>query len=231
MRRGGLEVHTTIDPELQEVGLEAMRSALPYSTDPSSALVSIDPRNGHIRAMVSSSNYAESQFNLAAQGHRQPGSTFKTFVLTTAIKQGIDPYSTYYTSKPLDLDLPHWGHWTVHTADEGYQGTVNLQQATVSLRQHRLRPARPRRRPGERRRRRRSRWGSRRQLDGIPAEGIGGLRIGVSPLEMTDAYATLAAGGIHRDPVAIEQGRLPQRPRRPARSGRSRAGGLARAVA
>ena len=56
---GGLEVHTTIDPDLQEVGLEAMRSALPYSTDPSSALVSIDPRNGHIRAMVSSSNYAE----------------------------------------------------------------------------------------------------------------------------------------------------------------------------
>ncbi len=132
VRRGGLEVHTTIDPKLQQVGLEAMRSALPYSTDPSSALVSIDPRNGHIRAMVSSSNYEDSQFNLAAQGHRQPGSTFKTFVLTTAIKQGIDPYSTYYTSKPLDLDLPRWGHWAVHTADEGYQGTVNLQQATVA---------------------------------------------------------------------------------------------------
>ena len=132
MRRGGLEVQTTIDPDLQEVGLEAMRSALPYSTDPSSALVSIDPRNGHIRAMVSSSNYAETQFNLAAQGRRQPGSTFKAFVLTTAIKQGIDPYSTYYTSKPLDLDLPHWGHWSVATADEGYQGTVNLQQATVT---------------------------------------------------------------------------------------------------
>src|SRR3954449_11674405 len=105
VRRGGLEVHTTIEPELQEVGLKAMRSALPYSTDPSSALVSIDPGNGHIRAMVSSSDYEVSKFNLAAQGHRQPGSTFKTFVLTTAIRQGIDPYSTYYTSKPLDLYL------------------------------------------------------------------------------------------------------------------------------
>ena len=82
--------------------------------------------------MVSSSSYDSSQFNLAAQGHRQPGSTFKTFVLTTAIKQGIDPYSTYYTSKPLDLDLPKWGHWEVHTADEGYLGRVNLQQATVA---------------------------------------------------------------------------------------------------
>ncbi len=54
------------------------------------------------------------------------------FVLTTAIKQGIDPYRTYYTSKPLNLDLPEWGHWEVHTADEGYLGTVNLQQATVA---------------------------------------------------------------------------------------------------
>ena len=132
MRNGGLEVLHDDRPRLQEVGLEAMRSALPYSTDPSSALVSIDPRNGQIGAMVSSSNYDQSQFNLAAQGHRQPGSTFKAFVLTTAIKQGIDPYTTYYTSKPLDLNLPQWGHWEVHTADEGYLGTVNLQQATVA---------------------------------------------------------------------------------------------------
>ena len=202
VRRGGLEVHTTIEPELQQVGLDAMRSALPYSTDPSSALVSIDPRNGQIRAMVSSSDYEESKFNLAAQGHRQPGSTFKTFVLTTAIRQGIDPYSTYYTSKPLDLYLPQWGHWTVHTADEGYLGTVNLQQATVAsdntvfaqldldvgpkavaATAHQMGIVSP--------------------LDGIPAEGIGGLRIGVSPLEMSSAYATLAAGGLHRDPVAI----------------------------
>jgi penicillin-binding protein 1A len=202
VRRGGLEVHTTIEPELQGVGLEAMRSALPYSTDPSSALVSIDPRNGHIRAMVSSSDYEESRFNLAAQGHRQPGSTFKTFVLTTAIRQGIDPYSTYYTSKPLDLYLPQWGHWTVHTADEGYLGTVNLQQATVAsdntvfaqldldvgpaavaATAHQMGIVSP--------------------LDGIPAEGIGGLRIGVSPLEMSSAYATLADGGQHREPVAV----------------------------
>ncbi len=123
-----------------------MHSALPYSTDPSSALVSIDPDNGEIEAMVSSSSYDSSQFNLAAQGHRQPGSTFKAFVLTTAIKQGIDPYSTYYTSKPLDLNLPKWGHWEVHTADEGYLGTGQPAAGDGRLRQHRLRPARPRRR-------------------------------------------------------------------------------------
>jgi penicillin-binding protein 1A len=202
VRRGGLEVHTTIDPELQRIGLEAMRSALPYSTDPSSALVSIDPRNGRIRAMVSSSHYGESQFNLAAQGHRQPGSTFKAFVLTTAIKQGIDPYSTYYTSKPLELDLPHWGHWDVHTADEGYQGTVNLQQATVSSDNTVFAQLDLDVGPKSVAQTAKS-MGITTTLDGIPAEGIGGLRLGVSPLELTDAYATLASGGIHHNPVAI----------------------------
>jgi penicillin-binding protein 1A len=208
VRQGGLEVQTTIDPDLQEVGLEAMRSALPYSTDPSSALVSIDPRNGHIRAMVSSSNYAETQFNLAAQGRRQPGSTFKAFVLTTAIKQGIDPYSTYYTSKPLDLDLPHWGHWSVSTADEGYQGTVNLQQATVSSDNTVFAQLDLDVGPKAVAQTAKS-MGITTELDGIPAEGIGGLRLGVTPLELTDAYATLAAGGVHHDPVSIEQVTFP----------------------
>jgi penicillin-binding protein 1A len=204
VRRGGLEVHTTLDQRLQKVGLEAMRSALPYSTDPSSALVSIDPRNGFIEAMVSSSNYAQSQFNLAAQGHRQPGSTFKAFVLTTAIKQGIDPYATHYTSKPLDLDLPHWGHWEVHTADEGYLGTVNLQQATVASDNTVFAQLDLDVGPANVAQTAKS-MGIESELDGIPAEGLGGLRIGVSPLELTSAYATLAAGGVHRPPVAIRE--------------------------
>ncbi|HEY4778302.1 MAG TPA: transglycosylase domain-containing protein [Solirubrobacterales bacterium] len=208
VRNGGLKVRTTIDPDLQEVGLEAMRSALPYSTDPASALVSIDPRDGHIRAMVSSSNYAQSQFNLAAQGHRQPGSTFKAFVLTTAIKQGIDPYTTYYTSKPLDLDLPRWGHWTVHTADEGYQGTINLQQATVTSDNTVFAQLDLDVGPAAVAATAKS-MGITTHLDGIPAEGIGGLRLGVSPLELTDAYATLASGGIHHDPVSIEKVTFP----------------------
>ncbi len=204
VRDGGIEVHTTLQPRLQEVGLEAMRSALPYSTDPSSALVSIDPDNGEIESMVSSSSYDSSQFNLAAQGHRQPGSTFKTFVLTTALKQGIDPYSTYYTSKPLSLDLPEWGHWDVHTADEGYLGNVNLQQATVAsdntvFAQLDLDVG------PERVAETAHSLGITSPLDGIPAEGIGGLRIGVSPLEMASAYATLANGGIRHDPVAIKR--------------------------
>ena len=204
VRKGGLDVYTTIDPKLQRVGLEAMRSALPYPEDPSSAFVSIDPSNGEIKAMVSSSSYDSSQFNLAAQGHRQPGSTFKAFVLTTALKQGIDPYSTYYVSKPLDLNLPRWGHWEVHTADEGYLGTVNLEQATVASDNTVFAQLDLDVGPEQVAETAHS-MGITSPLDGIPAEGIGGLRIGVSPLEMSVAYATLASGGIRHDPVAIRR--------------------------
>jgi penicillin-binding protein 1A len=204
VRGGGLRVYTTIDPKLQEVSLEAMRSALPYSTDPSSALVSIDPANGEIEAMVSSSNYAGSKFNLAAQGHRQPGSTFKTFVLTTAIKQGVDPYSTYYVSKPLDLNLPKWGHWEVHTADLGYLGRVNIKEATVASDNTVFAQLDLDVGPRDVAETAHS-MGIVSPLDGIPAEGIGGLRVGVSPLEMADAYATLADGGVRHDPVAIRR--------------------------
>ncbi len=202
VRRGGLQVHTTLSPELQRVGRAAIAEALYEPTDPASAFVSIDPRNGDIRAMVNSTDYATDQFNLAAQGHRQPGSTFKAFVLTTAIKQGIDPYTTYYESKPLDLNLPRWGHWEVHTADEGYQGTINLKQATVTsdntvFAQLDL-DVGPRNVAATAKS-----MGITTHLQGLPAEGIGGLRYGVSPLELSDAYATLASGGIRHRPVAI----------------------------
>ncbi len=208
MRKGGLEVYTTVDPRLQEVGLEGMQSALPYPEDPASALVSIDPRDGYIKAMVSSTDYDDSKFNLAAQGHRQPGSTFKTFVLTTAIKQGIDPYSTYYTSKHLDLDLEEWGHWEVSTADEGYQGTINLKQATVASDNTVFAQLDLDVGPRAVKATAKS-MGIESELDGIPAEGIGGLRIGVSPLELANAYATLAAGGVRRNPIAIRRVEFP----------------------
>jgi penicillin-binding protein 1A len=208
VRRGGLQVHTTLSPELQRVGRAAIAEALYEPTDPSSAFVSIDPRNGDIRAMVNSTDYADDQFNLAAQGHRQPGSTFKAFVLTTAIKQGIDPYSTYYESKPLDLNLPQWGHWEVHTADEGYQGTINLQQATVTSDNTVFAQLDLDVGPENVAATAKS-MGITTHLQGLPAEGIGGLKYGVSPLELSDAYATLASGGIRHRPVAIAKVVLP----------------------
>ncbi len=204
VRLGGLKVYTTIDPALQETGRAAIAGALPYTTDPSAALVAIDPANGDIKAMVSSSSYSDEKYNLAAQGRRQPGSTFKAFVLTTAIKQGIDPYTTYYESKPLSLDLPEFGHWNVATSDQGYKGSINLYDATVASDNTvfaqldlDVGPDQVAKTAHD--------MGITTELDSIPAEGLGGLRIGASPLEMADAYATLASGGIHHPPIAIRK--------------------------
>ena len=69
--------------------------------------------------MASSGSFATSQFNLAAQGHRQAGSSFKPFVLTAAVRQGMDPDSTYYSGKaPVTLTLDDGiTNWTVNNAE------------------------------------------------------------------------------------------------------------------
>jgi len=204
VRRGGLRVYTTIEPALQRAGADAISSILYYPDDPRSAIVAIDPRNGEIKSMVSSSSYSDNQYNLATQGHRQAGSTFKAFVLTTAVNRGIDPYSTYYTSKPLELDLPEWGHWSVSTYSGTYGGSMSVHDATLLsdntvFAQLDL-DVGPKQVAATAKK-----MGITTKLDGIPAEGLGGLRLGVSPLEMANAYATLASGGIHRNPVAIRK--------------------------
>jgi penicillin-binding protein 1A len=207
-RRGGLKIHTTIDPELQDAGRAAISTALPYSTDPSSAIVAIDPATGYIKAMASSGTYKDRSFNLAAQGHRQPGSAFKTFVLVTALRQGVDPNSTTYTSKPLDLVVPEYGPWKVSTYDDSYGGQMDIVQATlrsdntvyaqldIDLGPKNVRETA-------------EMMGITTPLDAIPAEGLGGLRLGVSPLEMANAYATLASYGIHNEPIAITRVEFP----------------------
>src|SRR5215207_811582 len=204
VRQGGLRVHTTVYPELQEAARAAIENNLYYSTDPSAAVVSIDPSTGYVRAMASSGAYRTQQFNLAAQGHRQPGSAFKTFALTTAIRRGIDPDTTYYTSKPLALNLPEWGHWEVATYGESYAGTISLDEATLASDNTvyaqlalDLGPESVAETAKE--------MGITTRLDGIPAETLGGLRLGVSPLEMADAYATLASYGMHNEPIAIKK--------------------------
>jgi penicillin-binding protein 1A len=207
-RRGGLKIFTTINPGLQKAARTAMDGQLATYPGPASAVVSIDPSNGYIRAMASSGTYKDRNFNLAAQGHRQPGSSFKTFVLTTAIRKGVDPSRTTYVSKPLDLNLPRYGPWQVKTYSNSYSGTMNLVQATlksdntvyaqliVDLGPKAVRETA-------------KMMGITTKLDGLPAEGLGGLRLGVSPLEMADAYATLADGGIRNKPIAIRKVEFP----------------------
>ena len=201
-RRGGLKVYTTLDPQLQKAGRAAIQSQLPFPSDPSSAVVSIDPRTGDVKAMASSGQYTDRTFNLAAQGHRQPGSAFKTMVLTTAIRKKVDPETTTYESKPLSLDLPKWGHWKVTTYDKTYGGRMNLVQATLKSDNTIYAQLDLDVGPDDVRETAKM-LGIATKLDAVPSEGLGGLRVGVSPLEMANAYATLASGGIRNTPKAI----------------------------
>jgi penicillin-binding protein 1A len=154
--------------------------------------------------MASSGTYKDRTFNLAAQGHRQPGSSFKTMVLTAAVRKGIDPDSTTYVSKPLELDDPTYGHWSVKTYAGTYGGAETLTRATLSsdntVYAQLILDIGPKAVCETAKL-----MGVTSKLNCYPAEGLGGLQYGVSPLEMADAYATLASGGIHNDPKAIKK--------------------------
>ncbi len=211
VRNGGLKAYTTIDPELQERAQEAVDSCSVCYPDggPAAALASVDPATGEIVALASTEgSESESEFNYAWQAHRQPGSSFKTYVLATAIKQGIDPDTTYYDgTSPKTLDLPYGGTWTVNNAEPG-GGTMSLAAATwesvnVIFAQLDLDvgPENVTETAEE--------MGIEAPLESVPAEAIGGLAVGVTPLEQADGYATLASGGIHHEPTAISRVEFP----------------------
>lgn len=202
VRNGGLKIYTTINPDLQVAARDAIDANLGYPGDPSSAVISIDPKNGYIKAMASNSSYVHSQFNLAAEGHRQPGSAFKPMALVTAVKRGIDPSSTYYESRKLDIPIPGFGNWSVSTYDESYGGKMSLEEAT--LRSDNTVYAQLALDLGaENVAETAKELGIKTKLDGYPSETLGGLTRGVSPLEMANAYSTLASGGIRCQPIAI----------------------------
>src|SRR5262249_57367387 len=115
---GGLQVRTTIDLKLQEDARKAIDKVLTNPDGPAAALVAIDPRDGSVKAMVGGRNFRESQFNLATQAERQPGSSFKPIVLATALRQGISPL-TIFDSKPITIFTGD-RYWPVANYDDHY---------------------------------------------------------------------------------------------------------------
>jgi penicillin-binding protein 1A len=195
VNEGGLRVYTTIDLHFQQLARKAIADHLNEPGQPSAALVSVDPSNGHILAMASSAQYGPTVFNYATQAFRQPGSTFKVIDLMAAVRMGIDPESTYYTSRHLAPGwLPQAPTWEVQTDDHTYRGSISLANAlppsdnTVFAQLGAdIGPEKIRQAAYD--------MGITSHLDAYYAEAIGGLTRGVSPLEMADAYATVADGG------------------------------------
>jgi penicillin-binding protein 1A len=206
-RHGGLRVVTTLDPRLERQADQAIRGWLgPYS-GPGAALVAIDPASGAIRALSTLVPGGERlRFNLATQSHRQAGSAFKTFALVAALEAGIGLNSVWNGPSSLTVTdrrcLNAGAPWVVHNyADEGH-GTMSLLQATafsvntiyaqVGLRVGPARIVAVAHRMGVT----------------SPLQPVCSITLGpegVSPLEMTDAFATLAARGIHHAATTLQR--------------------------
>ena len=204
VEQGGLKVYTTIDLAMQAKARKAIAEVLNEPGDPASAIVTIDPHTGYIDAMAESESYDQSQYNLASQGHRQPGSTFKAIVLADALAHGVDPNSTYYVSHTLSPGwLPGYPEYEVKTFENTSSNkSIDLVQATLAS--DNTVYAQLAADLGEETVTQMAyKLGVREHLHSYPAEALGGLTVGVSPLEMADVYATLADGGWRNRPIAI----------------------------
>jgi penicillin-binding protein 1A len=187
---GGLRVKTTIDLELQEQARKAIAKVLDAPDGPAAALVAIDPRTGSVLAMVGGDNYRQSQFNLAVQGERQPGSSFKPFVLATALREGISP-STMLDSKPVSIPLGDKTYY-VHNYEGSDLGPIDLTTATIESDNTVYAQLGRIVQPDEVVQTARS-LGITSPLKGYFSIALGGES--VNPLEMARAYATFADGG------------------------------------
>ena len=141
VRDGGLRVYTTIDPRLQRAASKAIRDASQPARRSRPRRRLDRAGSGAIRAMAAViPGNTTNQFNLAAQSRLEAGSTFKAFVLASAIEQGIDPDHNYYLSAPLTCTKGPWCEgdyaagkpWQVTTYSGSYQGWTSITRGTLS---------------------------------------------------------------------------------------------------
>ncbi|MFA5843303.1 MAG: PBP1A family penicillin-binding protein [Coriobacteriia bacterium] len=207
--RGGLTVRTTLDIPMQLAAERAVAETLDRPDDPSAALVALDPKTGAILAMVGGRDWKRQQFNVAAQGRgRQPGSAFKPFVLVTALENGVSSEATFECG-PIRIDIPGGAPWRVTGAGGGRRGPMRLREATeksvnsvyaqliVKVGANKVVDVA-------------HRMGITSRLEPLPSIALGGLEDGVTPLQMADAYGTLAAGGTRATPFGVSEVRDPK---------------------
>jgi penicillin-binding protein 1A len=209
--KGGLKVYTTLDLEVQRAAERAIKTTLNRRRDPSAAIVALDPKTGFIKALVGGRDFQKQKYNLAVQGRRQPGSAFKTFVLVAALSKGIPPTRTYNGSSPRIIPIvgqdeqgkPWRGEdWVVRNYGGQSYGSLTIREATIksvnAVYAQLIMDVGPKNVVKIAKK-----MGIASTIEPHPAIAIGGLTIGVSPLDMAVAYATLASGGIRHRPIAI----------------------------
>ena len=198
----GLVVHTTLDADAQALAVEQLRAELGDQPE-QGALTTIESRTGAVRALVGGLNFEESQYNVAFAGDRQPGSAFKTFTLAELVNQGYHPDRTRIHA-PEEYDVEQEGaedHTVGNYTNRGY-GEVSARQATedsINTAFVQLIEELGEDRVAELA----TQMGIDSELRTVPTLALGTSE--VMPLELTVAYATLAAEGVRPTPYVIER--------------------------
>jgi penicillin-binding protein 1A len=192
---GNLNVQTTLDLDLQKAAQQAVNNYLSYAGGPTASVVAIDNKTGEVRAMVGGRDYDKSPFNLATQGQRQPGSSIKPFILAEALRQGIGPGTVFPSRKRFfrvkkgsseqfvvnNFENEYAGESTVANAltysDNSVFAALGIKVGTKKVADLA------------------ERMGIRTPVSSNLAMTLGGLREGVTPLDMAHAYETFASGG------------------------------------
>ena len=197
---GGVKVYATLDLEMQLAADDAVHQVYDRKTDPQAALVAIDPHTGAVRAMVGSRDYATEQLNIATRGLRQPGSAFKPATLTAYLGHGGSVKDKFKAPATITVTVPGFPPYTLTNYDHAGHGTLTVEQATwesvntvyaqmiakadpaiVVQDAHML--------------------GVDSKLNAVPSLALGTSE--VSPLELTDMYATFAARGVRHVPYYV----------------------------
>jgi penicillin-binding protein 1A len=198
LARGGLEIRTTVKPDLQRAAVQSAEDVLSEPEDPSAAVATVEPQSGAIRALAGQAG----DFNLALDARRQPGSSFKPLVLATALRDYVSP-DTVYVSKDLNVNFQDLDYQVVNY-DFVERGPITVEEAMVESDNTVF-----------------VQFGADLGLDNVadtaeamgittpvepyPSTSIGGLGTGVSVLDMASSYATFGGAGIYREPYAVEQ--------------------------
>jgi len=202
--KGGLTIYTTINRDFQWFAEEACANKeAQFWWDPfvEVSLCAVDPKTGHILVMRGGKDFYTDQFNTCWQMKRQPGSSFKTFALVAALERGYSPETEVSGKGPLEIVQSNGQIWK----PENYGGAQHSDKLTLA----------------------KATWDSSNiayarviRTIGAPALIDVAKRMGittplephmsivlgaqgVSTLEMASAYATIANGGIYREPTAI----------------------------
>lgn len=201
---GGLRIETSIDARFQAAAAEALRRGVERWPGLGGGLAAVEPHTGAVRAIASLTPAGLEGFDLATQGRRPPGSTFKTLAAVAALEEGLDPRQQLEGNGPAEFEHAPGQRWTVENYGERDHGPVDLTEAlrasvNTAFAEIAVEVGTPAivdvaerlgidideamGRPDQR----------------GPSIGLGALARGVSPLEMASGYGFLATGGAHAD--------------------------------